>query len=88
MLSPGELQRLAFARVLHQHPAVAILDEATSGLSSAQACRLLALLKRAGIAVLLTAQPGSPLRHMGEKALLLSGDSTGTWTSLPRPTPL
>ena len=43
-LSPGEQQRLAFARVLLQHPAVVFLDETTSALDVASEAILYQLL--------------------------------------------
>ena len=43
-LSPGEQQRLAFARVLLQKPALLVLDEATSSLDAAAESRLYALV--------------------------------------------
>jgi len=57
-LSQGELQRLAFARVLHQAPRLAIMDEPVAAVSVDQGKYLLGLLQGAGIAVLLTGQIG------------------------------
>eukprot|EP00884_Botryococcus_braunii_P011524 jgi/Botrbrau1/20372/Bobra.0006s0035.1 len=82
MLSGGEGQRLAVARVLHQHPALAVLDEGLSALSVLQAYRLLSLLQRAGIAVLLSAQPDSPLRSVAHRVISLAGDGSGRWSPL------
>ena len=46
MLSLGEQQRLAFARVLLAQPPVAILDEATSALDAENEAQMYALLRR------------------------------------------
>jgi vitamin B12/bleomycin/antimicrobial peptide transport system ATP-binding/permease protein len=47
MLSSGERQRLAFARLILQRPDIAILDEATSALDEAGQERLMELIRRA-----------------------------------------
>lgn len=83
MLSPGEQQRLAVARVLHQHPSLAVLDEGLCAVSVSQAYRLLRLLQRAGIAVLLTAQPDSPLRSVAHHVCCLAGDGSGQLHYVP-----
>jgi putative ATP-binding cassette transporter len=46
ILSLGEQQRLAFARVLLAKPPVAILDEATSALDAENESQMYALLRR------------------------------------------
>jgi putative ATP-binding cassette transporter len=46
VLSRGEQQRLAFARILLQRPEVVILDEATSGLDEVSQGRLMLALIR------------------------------------------
>ncbi|MGO9606397.1 MAG: ABC transporter ATP-binding protein/permease [Candidatus Binataceae bacterium] len=49
VLSPGEQQRLAFARLLLNHPHYAFLDEATSALDIANEQRMYQLLHKQGI---------------------------------------
>ena len=77
-LSQGELQRLALARVLFQAPQLAIMDEATSALSACQSDRLWNLLHESGIAVLATAQLGSPRHPLFARVLTLHAE--GAWT--------
>ena len=45
ILSLGEQQRVAFLRLLRRRPAVAFLDEATSGVDTATECRLYEALR-------------------------------------------
>jgi putative ATP-binding cassette transporter len=49
VLSPGEQQRLAFARLLLNHPRYAFLDEATSALDVSNEQWMYELLSREGI---------------------------------------
>ncbi|HEX4182401.1 MAG TPA: ATP-binding cassette domain-containing protein [Caulobacteraceae bacterium] len=49
ILSPGEQQRIAFARVLVSAPTLVMLDEATSGVDAATEAHLYGLLARAGV---------------------------------------
>lgn len=49
VLSPGEQQRIAFARLLLNHPRYAFLDEATSALDVANEQRMYELLHKQGI---------------------------------------
>lgn len=61
MLSPGELQRLAVARVLYHRPALAVMDEPISSLDAETGISLLKTIHTAGIAVIVTSQPDTPL---------------------------
>lgn len=61
MLSPGELQRLALARVLYHKPVLAVMDEPISALDAQTGIDLLQTVKAAEIALIVTSQPDSPL---------------------------
>ncbi|KAJ3175261.1 ATP-binding cassette sub- D member 4 [Geranomyces variabilis] len=52
-LSPGERQRLAFARILHRRPRFVFIDEGTSNIDSRTEKELFAELDAAGITVVL-----------------------------------
>lgn len=72
MLSLGEQQRLAFARVLLANPAVVLLDESTSALDLENEARLYGLLRASGAAVVSIAHRTSLLQYH-EKVLRLEG---------------
>lgn len=63
VLSVGEQQRLAFARVLVHEPAIVILDEATSALDSANEARLYSRLRENGTTLVSIAHRPAVLRH-------------------------
>ena len=61
MLSPGELQRLAFARVLFHRPQLAVMDEPVSAVGTSVGRNLMQLLQCAKIAAIVTGQADSSL---------------------------
>jgi putative ATP-binding cassette transporter len=63
LLSVGEQQRLAFARVLVHAPRIVFLDEATSALDSANESALYALLRARGATLVSIAHRPAVLRH-------------------------
>lgn len=77
-LSPGEVQRLAIARVLVQRPVLAVLDEATSAMSLDMEACVYAALAEAGISVLSFGQRPS-LRVLHACTVLLQGGGGGGW---------
>ena len=76
LLSTGEQQRLAFARVLVCQPNVVILDEATSALDSANETALYQRLRTSGVTVVSIAHRHSVLQHHSH-VLELKGE--GAW---------
>lgn len=76
LLSMGEQQRLAFARVLVRTPRMAILDEATSALDGCNERRLYERLCRDGITLVSIAHRRGVLRHHSH-VLELKGN--GAW---------
>lgn len=72
MLSPGELQRLSFARVLFHRPMLAVMDEPVSAVGSQAGIDLLHLLRQAGIAAVVTGQIDSMLADQTMAAHLFS----------------
>jgi putative ATP-binding cassette transporter len=76
LLSVGEQQRLAFARVMVHAPGIVILDEATSALDSANEAALYARLRAGGTTLISIAHRAAVLRHHTH-VLRLLGD--GGW---------
>jgi putative ATP-binding cassette transporter len=76
LLSVGEQQRLAFARVLVHRPRIVILDEATSALDSGNEASLYARLRDSGATLVSIAHRAAVLRHHTH-VLRLKGE--GEW---------
>lgn len=78
LLSMGEQQRLAFARVLVRQPRVAILDEATSALDSANEAALYQRLRDSGTTLISIAHRAAVLKYHTH-VLQLRGNGHGEW---------
>ena len=76
LLSVGEQQRVAFARVLVHEPSIVILDEATSALDSENEASLYARLRDSGTTLISIAHRAAVLRHHTH-VLRLMGE--GAW---------
>lgn len=76
ILSLGEQQRLAFARVLLAKPPVAILDEATSALDSKNEKQMYSLLKSLSDTSFISVGHRSSLLKYHDEVLRLEGDTT------------
>jgi putative ATP-binding cassette transporter len=77
ILSLGEQQRLAVARVLLAKPRYTVLDEATSALDLTNEAALYALLAELDTTLVSVTHRGAPVRHH-RQVLELHGD--GSWT--------
>lgn len=76
ILTPGETQCLSFARILYSKPILAILDEATSGLSSTQEEGLYQMLITQGMTVVSVGHRDR-LKKFHDSLLTLEGN--GKW---------
>jgi len=72
MLSPGEQQKLAFARLFYWKPVFAALDEATSSLDSNTERHFFDVCKELGITTI-TVSHNKNLLHYHDVVLLLDG---------------
>ncbi|OZJ03282.1 hypothetical protein BZG36_03745 [Bifiguratus adelaidae] len=72
MLSPGEQQKLAFARVLFWRPQFAILDESTSSMDTETEQKLYHQCQQIGI-TLISVSHNPALRHFHQQELSLDG---------------
>ncbi|MDP1979383.1 ABC transporter ATP-binding protein/permease [Undibacterium sp.] len=76
LLSVGEQQRMAFARILVHVPGIVVLDEATSALDSANESALYTRLRESGVTLISIAHRPAVLKHHTH-VLHLLGD--GAW---------
>lgn len=86
VLSLGEQQRIAFARLFLRHPEFAFLDEATSALDEQNQEELYQLIKTSGIGFISVGHRGT-LLHFHDRLLTL--DRSGSWEleAIPAPDP-
>jgi ABC-type uncharacterized transport system fused permease/ATPase subunit len=78
-LSPGQLQRLSFARALRQRPLLVVLDEATSALPERDEAVLYRLLAGTGAAIISMGHRGT-LRALHNRELRIDGGGKGGWS--------
>jgi putative ATP-binding cassette transporter len=81
ILSLGEQQRVAFARLFIAAPKFALLDRLSSALDSEQVARLLGLLNERSITYVHFGEPDEP-RHFYDAILELAGNGHWAWKSL------
>jgi putative ATP-binding cassette transporter len=85
ILSPGEQQRLAFARILLVRPQLVFLDEATSAVDEGLEHALYTLIRsEVPDTMLVSVAHRSTVDHFHTQRLELGGQS-GTWTLAPIP---
>lgn len=77
VLSPGEKQRIAIARVLLAGPEVAILDEATSALDAKTEAALYKLLRSTGVTIISVGHRDSIVEYHD---LILELHEDGSWS--------
>jgi len=83
ILSPGERQRLLWARILHQKPFLALMDEATSAVSEEVQTALYKAAQARGIGLISVGHRNS-LRHLHSHLLQLDGFGGWSLTSLEK----
>jgi ABC-type uncharacterized transport system fused permease/ATPase subunit len=82
VLSLGEQQRLAFARLLLAKPRLALLDESSSALDGEAEAAAYAALRAAGTTYVSVGHRDS-LRAAHQRALRIAGDGNGGWALQP-----
>lgn len=82
VLSLGEQQRVAFARVVLAKPRLVLMDESTSALDTRNERLLYGALKAAGVTYVSVGHRPT-LLQFHEKVLLLHGDGKGGWETRP-----
>lgn len=72
---------MALARILHQQPQLAIMDEPFSAMDTALGKDLLDKVLGAGISVLMTGQPDCPMAMHADRTYALCNIGDGSWVS-------
>ncbi len=80
VLSPGEMQRLSFIRLLYHRPTLAFLDEATSALDAEMEGLLYSAAVELNVTLVSVGHRAS-LRAFHQSLLYVKGD--GSWTLEP-----
>jgi len=78
MLSPGQKQKIVFARMLHRKPRIAVLDECTSAVDVKSEECMYAACRDLGIQ-LWSVTHGERLERWHQVKLVLKGDGDGGW---------
>lgn len=81
-LSPGQKQRVAFARLLYHRPRYAVLDECTNGISPDVELSLYNRCRDLGMAIFSISHK-IELKQLHDYELHLNGDTQGTYTYGP-----
>ena len=88
-LSPGQKQRMAFARLFHHRPKFAVLDECTNGISPAVEKDLFEQCSRMGMGVFsISHKEGLKAFHDFELHLNFPNDTSYEWIDLKNKTGL
>merc|ERR1712032_63013 len=88
MLSHGERQRIAFARLFLRPPAVALLDEATSALDTAKELALYSrLCKLHPPPTIVSVGHRDSLRQFHQSVLVRRDDESSAWDFSSKPAP-
>jgi len=77
-LSPGQKQRMAFARLLYHHPTYAVLDECTNGVAPDVEKDLYARLEKLGISVFSISHK-TELKELHDMEIHFNGDDEGSY---------
>merc|ERR1712062_174884 len=78
-LSPGQKQKLAFARLFYHRPSIVVLDECTNGVSPDVEHDLYHRCSKLGLTVFSIAHKNE-LKLFHDFELHITGDAEGTWT--------
>lgn len=76
---------MAFARLLHARPSLAVLDEPVSAVGREEGVYLLELLLQEGISLICTGQLGTTGLRPFSSVVTIEGDGAGSWQSTEIP---
>merc|ERR1712060_651403 len=88
-LSPGQQQKMAFARLFYHKPSFVVLDECTNAMSADVEQKLYEHCSRLNLAIF-SISHNTRMKNLHDFELHYHGDSEGSWTwsNLGFPSPL